>query len=269
MWLTAASRWRLTRLLVEGAGLGSGRQRLRVEHAREVDHGPARSEDWPARWIGWDGGEETDDAFASLKDASWIWYPGGKPTIGAPIGTRYFRRTVSLPEGRRVRKALLLATADDSFVAYRQRPVGRQRPELGRGQALRRDRQLRPGAQHARRRRHQLTLPNVGPEKNPAGLIGLLKVEFEEGEPLLVPTDAHWRTGDKEVAGWEQDGFDDAGWKERPESGTLGTAPGARSAGSNHRRLPARMLRREFRVAKETSVGPPPTSAASASSTSI
>ena len=48
----------------------------------------------------WDGGEETDDPVTLLKDASWIWYPGGKSTVGAPIGTRYFRRTVNLPEGR-------------------------------------------------------------------------------------------------------------------------------------------------------------------------
>ena len=79
-----------------------------------------------------------------------------------------------------------------------------------------------------------------------------MKVEFEEGEPLLVPTDAHWRVGGPEVAGWERDGFDDAGWKPRRMSGALGTAPWGRSVGeSNHRRLPSRMLRREFQVAKE------------------
>ena len=43
--------------------------------------------DWSARWIGFDGGEETEVPFASLGDASWIWYPGGNSTIGAPIGT--------------------------------------------------------------------------------------------------------------------------------------------------------------------------------------
>ena len=80
--------------------------------------------DWSARWIGWDGGDETED-FAVLKRASWIWYPEGTPTIGAPIGTRYFRRTIDIPGGRRVRKARWLITADNSFNAYvNGQPVG-------------------------------------------------------------------------------------------------------------------------------------------------
>ena len=135
--------------------------------------------DWSAQWIGWDGGEETDEPFAALQAASWIWYPGGKSTIGAPIGTRFFRRTVNIPEGRRVRKAILLATADDSFVAY----VNGQ--SVGRGQSWAEVKlfdvtgQLRPGANTLAIAATNSAAPNVGPDKNPAGLIGLLKVDFD------------------------------------------------------------------------------------------
>ena len=77
-------------------------------------------------------------------------------------------------------------------------------------------------------------------------------MEFEEGEPLLVPTDAHWRTWDREVAGWDRQRVRRLGLEG-------GAARRARSAsppwgvvgGSNHRRLASRMLRREFRVGKE------------------
>jgi alpha-L-rhamnosidase len=207
--------------------------------------------DWTGRWIGWDGGEETDDVFADLGTASWIWYPGGTPTIGAPIGTRYFRKTVNLPEGRRVRKALLFATADDSFVAYvNGRHVGNGR-SWAEVKLLDVTTQLRPGTNTLAVAATNSASPNVGPDHNPAGLIGLLKVEIDEGKPLLVPTDAHWRAGDAEVAGWERDGFDDSGWKDAQHAGPFGTAPWGRIGRSNHRRLPARMLRREFSIAKE------------------
>ncbi len=207
--------------------------------------------DWSAQWIGWDGGEETDEPFAALQVASWIWYPGGKSTIGAPIGTRFFRRIVNVPEVRRVRKAILLATADDSFVAY----VNGQ--SVGRGQSWAEVKlfdvtgQLRPGANTLAIAATNSAAPNVGPDKNPAGLIALLKVDFDSGEPLLVPTDERWRAGDRAIAGWEKYGFDDATWKEPQQCGLLGISPWGKIGGSNHRRLPSRMLRHEFKVDKQ------------------
>jgi alpha-L-rhamnosidase len=207
--------------------------------------------DWSGRWIGWDGGEQTDDPFKVVQAASWIWYPGGTPTTGAPIGTRYFRRTVNLPEGRRVRKASLYATADDSFAAFvNGRSVG-----SGRGWAEAKlfdvTAHLRPGLNTLAVAATNAPSPNVGPDHNPAGLIGLLKVEFDEGDPLVVATDARWRAGGTKVAGWERADFDDSGWKDAQAAGPFGTAPWGKIGGSNHRRLPARMLRHEFRVDKE------------------
>jgi alpha-L-rhamnosidase len=207
--------------------------------------------DWSAQWIGQDGGEETDASLTAIQAASWIWYPGGNAAVGAPIGTRYFRRMVSLPEERRVRKAVVLVAADDAFVAY----VNGH--SVGAGQSWAEVKvfdvtgQLHSGVNTVAVAATNSPSPNVGPDKNPAGLIGLLKVEFDQGEPLLVPTDSHWRTSEKEVAGWEREGFDDAQWKDSQQSGLHGTAPWGKIGGSNnHRRLPARTLRHEFKVGK-------------------
>ncbi len=92
--------------------------------------------DWTARWIGLDSGEETDDVATLLKDAAWIWFPGGKSTVG-----RADRHPLLSPVGdvvaRSARSQGVLARDGRRFVcSVRQRPVGRQRPELGRGQAL-------------------------------------------------------------------------------------------------------------------------------------
>ena len=149
--------------------------------AAQWSMGMLDAKDWSAQWIGWDGGEETDEPFASLRNASWIWYPGAKATVGAPLGTRYFRRTVNVPEGRRVRKALLFATADDAFVAYvngRSAGSGRSWAEV---QLFDVTAQLRPGANTLAIAATNSPSPNVGPDKNPAGLIGAPRGQFRRG----------------------------------------------------------------------------------------
>ncbi len=191
------------------------------------------------------------DQSGLLQGASWIWYPGGKPSVGAPIGTRYFRRTVSLSGDRRVRRAQLFLGADDSFVAHvNGRPVGG-----GQGWAEVKifdvTGQIREGLNIVAVAATNSASPTVGPEKNPAGLIGLLKIEFDAGEPLLVPTDARWRAGGTEIAGWDKEAFDDSRWQESQQSGVLGAAPWGKIGGSNHRRLPARMVRHDFKVKQE------------------
>lgn len=208
--------------------------------------------DWTGRWIGHDGGDETEDYAATMKMASWIWHPGTNSTVGAPTGIRYFRTAVTLPEDRRVRQALLLVGADDSFAAF----VNGHSIGGGTGWAevkpLDVTATLQPGVNTIAVAATNAESTTVAPDKNPAGLIGVLKVEFESGEPLLITTDAKWRVSDKKVSGWEHKGFDDSGWKAAVVSGAAGVPPwGAIGGGSNHRRLPSRMLRHEFNVAKD------------------
>ena len=53
-----------------------------------------------------------------LGDAQWIWFPEGQPEKAAPIGTRYFRRVITLPADRTVKRATLFFTADNSGEFY-------------------------------------------------------------------------------------------------------------------------------------------------------
>ena len=76
------------------------------------------AEDWSARWIGLDGGEESDEPFTVLKASLLDLVPRRQPAIGRRSRTRFFRRTVHLPEGRRVARPIWSATADDAFVAF-------------------------------------------------------------------------------------------------------------------------------------------------------
>ena len=190
--------------------------------------------------------------------------------IGAPIGTRYFRRSFALPEGRRVRKASHCWRRPTIHLS-RSSMAG----QVGGGQAGPRSSYFDvtapapPGHQHARDRRHEFAVAQPsGRTKTRRGLIGMLKVEFDDGEPLLVSTDARWRTSDQDGAevGSKPASTMPAGRRPRIRA-VWASAPWGKIGGSNHRRLPSRMLRHEFKVAEGPSAGRPPTSAASASST--
>src|SRR6266849_1008920 len=168
--------------------------------------GMLKPADWTARWIGLDG---ADDPIA-LKPAQWIWFPGGNPAVGAPIGTRYFRHTVTLPKDRPIKKALCVITADDEFVLY----VNGRNVGAGKNWSQAVDIDL-SGLLHAGTNTLAVAATNnpsktVGPDRNPAGLIGVLRVEFDKGEPLVIVTDQHWRCSDKRTTGWEEVGFADS-----------------------------------------------------------
>jgi alpha-L-rhamnosidase len=212
--------------------------------------GLLQAADWTAQWIGLD---EVVAEPLSLKPGQWIWFPGGNPAVGAPVGTNYFRRTVTLPKDRPVSRAICRVTADDTFVLF----VNGKEVGAGRSwkQAAEIDltRHLRPGANTLAVAATNVFSKDVAPDKNPAGLLGVFRFEFDKGEPLVLATDAQWRTSDKEVKGWNQGDFDDAAWAPAQKVGDYGTAPwGAVAGGADeHRRLPARMLRREFRAEKK------------------
>jgi len=120
-------------------------------------------------------------------DARWIWHDEGNPASAAPVATRHFRRTFVCPADRRVVSAQLAMTADNSFEAALNGQVagsGANFRELF-GFELRS--LLRPGE-------NLLTVraDNGGERPNPAGLIGVLELRFEDGGVMRLPTDAAW-----------------------------------------------------------------------------
>ena len=66
--------------------------------------------DWRAQWIGLDEAGADQSARNVLGDAQWIWFPEGQPEKAAPVGTRYFRRVITIPADRAVKGATLFFT---------------------------------------------------------------------------------------------------------------------------------------------------------------
>ena len=132
-----------------------------------------------------------------LKDAHWIWHPGEDGTRKAPVGIRYFRRELSLPTDKEVKKAYC-AFAADNFA-----DLSMGAGEIGRVSGFRHaqtfdiTKKLKPGTNVLLAAVH-----NAGDQANPAGLIGVIAVEFESGETLFVSTDERWYAQDQPDTDW-------------------------------------------------------------------
>ncbi|MBP6965017.1 MAG: family 78 glycoside hydrolase catalytic domain [Armatimonadetes bacterium] len=196
--------------------------------------------DWKASWIGLDGGENPD----CLADARWIWSPDESAQVAETSGkTRCFRRTVEIANVSEISGARLTIGAQSKFsvsvngeqVAEWARTIFAPLSEVDV------ERYLKPGTNTV------AVAASVSDDADrPSGLICALTAEFDSGEPLAITSDANWRAWPSETDGWEEQGFDDSGWLSAQELGRNGTPPFPTVPGDDYRRLPARMLRREF-----------------------
>ncbi|MCL4181150.1 MAG: hypothetical protein KJ072_25820, partial [Verrucomicrobia bacterium] len=162
-----------------------------------------------------------------LHQASWVWYPEGDPAQSAPPGTCYFRGRIQLPPNRTVTQAVFTGTADNSFELYvNGAEAGRSDASAeGWRQPVTLDLRdhLKPGA-------NQLAIAavNASNQPNPAGLLGVLQIEFAQGDPLRFRVDKNWRTTRNLEPGWTTAGHDDSGWIPAAEIALFGSGPWGR-----------------------------------------
>ena len=205
------------------------------------------SDDWKARWIGRDESAQAEQE-NELADTNWIWLPGENAAKEAPVGQRFFRRTFKVPEDRTIRSARFVVTADNQAGVYIN---GRQCGHVNTfKQAVRLD--LTPHV-HGGSNTLAVGVTNVGDAPNPAGLMGKIVIEFDDGQTVAIVTDDQWRSAVKGKTGWNERVFDDADWKPAEILGQAGMLPWNKVSmpADEERRLPARMLRREFNVAAD------------------
>jgi alpha-L-rhamnosidase len=202
--------------------------------------------DWHAKWVGLEEAGPDQGARNVLGEAQWIWFPEGEPEKAAAVGTRYFRRAMTMPADRAVKRATLFFTCDNGGEFYINGKKAGGATDFHAAAQTDVTKLLQGGKNILAASVH-----NDGLEANPAGLIGLLRVEFEAGESIVVATDAAWKSGREQAAGWSEAAFDDAGWVAAKKLGAVGMAPWGKITGPEDPRLAARMLRREFAVEKK------------------
>lgn len=188
--------------------------------------------EFQAKWIGVDGPmtypkpevKKAGDMPLDLDGCTWIWAsePGVNPQAQAPQGTRYFRGSVTIPEGRAIRKARFLMTADDAFELFiGGKSVGKS-PE-------KRDSWRTPRMIDVTKNlvagKNCLAVAATNASASPAGLVGKLMVEFDQGKPIIVNTDATWKAAVKESPNWAAADFDDSAWTAAAKVCSMGQGP--------------------------------------------
>ena len=186
---------------------------------------------WQAKWIGHD----EDLPPSGLEGAQWIWFPEGNPALSAPAGARYFRRTLTLPPGRKPVAAICTVTADNNFeLAINSRKAAQghnwQQPVTSDVAAF----------LHAGDNVLAVTATNAGGAPSSAGFIFKLHVEFASGNPLDFVSDGLWEASTNQNH-----------WAVAKSLGAYGIPPWGRLMAGDARRLPARYLRQEFAVEKK------------------
>jgi len=194
--------------------------------------------EWQGKWIGKDEPQKG----VLLKGADWIWFPEeyGQAAV------RYFRRAIDLPTDRVVKSARMLVAADNFAILYLNGAKFGKADKVRNAIAFDLSAQLKPG-----RNVLAASVENVADIPKPAGMLALLKIEFTTGEPLILATDALWKSYKEKLSGWEQSDFDDASWVAAKDIGPSGTKPFGDTFESQDLRLPARWVRKEFSLPKK------------------
>ena len=194
--------------------------------------GLLKADDWKGKWIGFEGGEGKPE---ELKKAHWVWSSQPGP------GTRYFRRTIEIPQDNSVSDALLYLVGSGNTTFYiKGKPVG-----AGKGTE-------NPISADITQALH--SGPNViaaavsASGEAPSGLIGAIQMELARGEPVLIGTDQQWRVSLDKAADWNKPGFTDSAWEPAKVLGDYGVAPWGEVGWAERRVLSARMLRKDFDV---------------------
>ena len=205
----------------------------------EWSMGLLQPSDWHAQWIGLEGEEITN----YLAGTSWIWFPEGNPEKAAPPGEKYFRRVIVIPSDREIRRATFVYTGDNMCRGWLNgRDLGaRASYHVVKDNDV--TYRLQPGTNVV-----ALTGYNRGTNAKPAGVVGLLTVEFDQGPPLIVPTDDQWKVSDQDPTNWTLVDFDDSTWASARVLGPVGRQPWGNVRISESRRQPARWLRKQFTV---------------------
>lgn len=139
-----------------------------------------------------------------LGPCHWIWTAEAQPPAAV---TRYFRAKFTIPEGRRVRTARLLFSADNVPVLYLNGQLVFEGPNDFEWQSF-----CLMDVASCLVSGENLIAFSVGNISSAAALIARLRVDLDNGEIITLETGKHWRAADQSAKDWTSVKFDDSGW---------------------------------------------------------
>ncbi|MDR0871774.1 MAG: family 78 glycoside hydrolase catalytic domain, partial [Planctomycetaceae bacterium] len=196
---------------------------------------------WKAKWIGLDQPsreEAADDATKlTLNGADWIWTTENAQQ-SASVGKAAFRKVFEVPADAKIVKAEFAFAADNGFTAYLNGTETGQGSNFKNAKVFNVTKSVKPGHNVL-----ALEVSNHGESPNPAGLLGVLQIQTENGNPVIVKTGSTWKGIDGWDAKYAKTDFDDAAWKNAVKIADLGQGPWGEINKSIERpRPPARYL---------------------------
>jgi len=198
--------------------------------------------DWQGCWIG----KNTPVVKSPLRDVSWISHPGNPASLAGKPVRHFFRRTFDLPADRRIRRGEFFLAVNGSFGS------AVNGISHGSGEGFR-DATMIDIAPHLKTGRNTIALWVESNESSPRpepALAGVIEIRFESGPPMILGTDVDWKTSAVETPEWIAPGADESAWMKVDVLGRAGQAPWGEISLPADRRLPARLLRREFPVGR-------------------
>ncbi|MDR2117080.1 MAG: alpha-L-rhamnosidase N-terminal domain-containing protein, partial [Planctomycetaceae bacterium] len=206
-----------------------------------------KPEQWQAKWIGLDDvsleEKENEKSKVSLDGAAWIWT--NEKGLNALPGHAVFRKTIDLNESPlEINKATLALTADNEFTAYLNNK------QVGSGSNFK-TAKIIDVTEYLKQGKNVLAVDvaNHGDAPNPAGLIGVLRIQYKNETELSIKTDTTWKAIDGLPEGFETATFDDSAWKNTVKIADLGGSPwGNVSANTSRPSPPARFLTKSFGI---------------------
>ena len=168
------------------------------------------------------GPSNSDD---TLTRCSWVWYSENNAAKETSPGTRYLRKAVSIPDKANLTLAQAFLTADNEFaLTLNGRHVGggwewqtihkvNLTPYVAEGQNV-----------------LGIEAKNNGWRPGSAGVIGYLLLQYQKGDPVVIPIDKSWKVSRKLQIAWNVAGFDDSGWAPAQEVAMFGSEPWGRVA---------------------------------------
>jgi hypothetical protein len=156
-------------------------------------------------------------------EPAWIWHSEGVPSKNAPAESRFFRCTFELPETktRQIRAADLRIAADDACEVFINGVRVGSHETWQHAAAFDIAASLRNGRNVLAVRAEN----RPAPSNNPAGLILRLSIAYADGSRQVVASDATWRSGNRQVAGWQEADFDDSRWGNAAIAAQFGRGP--------------------------------------------
>lgn len=209
--------------------------------------GMLKPEDVKAKWIGTDGvpAHPSVEPLPPLFDrCMWIWLDkeGVDMRVASEPGERFFRKEITMPDDRKIRRARIVITADDKYELFVNGESVGSGDDWSKPKMYDLTKLLHPGA-------NCLAVAAVNVKKPSAGLVAKLEIEFDQGEPFACSTDLTWKASKTSAPSWTKTGFDDSQWADAMKVTYMAGRPWFCVAVDGRLQvLPASMLRKEFDV---------------------